>query len=147
MEEKVILLVEDNPDDVVLTRMALEKSRIVNKLVVATDGEEALEYLFGQGKYADRDSWQLPEVVLLDLKLPRVDGLEVLKQIRANPATSLLPVVILTSSSEDRDMIKSYKLGCNSFIIKPVDFNQFVNAVQQLQMYWLVLNCNPRTLK
>jgi two-component system, response regulator len=143
MEEKIILLVEDNPDDVVLTRMALEKSRIINKLVVAEDGEEALDYLFSHGKYAGRDSGQLPEVVLLDLKLPRVDGLEVLKQVRANPATSLLPVVILTSSSEDQDMIKSYKLGCNSFIVKPVDFSQFLDAVQQLEMYWLVLNRKP----
>lgn len=143
MEEKVILLVEDNPDDVVLTKMALQKSRIVNQLVVAEDGEEALDYLFGQGKYSGRDSGQLPEVVLLDLKLPRVDGLEVLKQVRANPKTSLLPVVVLTSSAEDQDIIKSYKLGCNSFITKPVDFNQFVNAVLQLELYWLVLNRNP----
>ncbi len=147
MEEKVILLVEDNPDDVVLTKMALEKSRIVNRLVVAEDGEVALDYLFSRGKFTDRDSKQMPEVVLLDLKLPRVDGLEVLRQVRANPATNLLPVVVLTSSSEDQDMIKSYKLGCNSFIIKPVDFDQFVNAVQQLQMYWLVLNRNPNSPK
>ncbi len=147
MEEKVILLVEDNPDDVVLTKMALEKSRIVNRLVVAEDGEVALDYLFSRGKFTDRDSRQMPEVVLLDLKLPRVDGLEVLRQVRANPATNLLPVVVLTSSSEDQDMIKSYKLGCNSFIIKPVDFDQFVNAVQQLQMYWLVLNRNPNSPK
>jgi two-component system response regulator len=143
VEEKVILLVEDNPDDVVLTKMALEKSRVANKVVVAQDGVEALDYLFSQGKYAGQAAVQLPEVVLLDLKLPRVDGLEVLRQIRANPTTNLLPVVVLTSSSEERDVINSYKLGCNSFIIKPVDFNQFVSAIQQLEMYWLVLNRNP----
>jgi two-component system, response regulator len=143
MEEKVILLVEDNPDDVVLTKIALEKSRVANKVIVAQDGVEALDYLFSQGKYAGQAAVQLPEVVLLDLKLPRVDGLEVLRQIRANSATQLLPVVVLTSSSEERDVINSYKLGCNSFIIKPVDFNQFVSAIQQLEMYWLVLNRNP----
>jgi two-component system, response regulator len=147
MEEKVILLVEDNPDDVVLTKMALQKSRIVNKLVVAQDGEEALDYLFDRGKSNEQNSSQLPEVVLLDLKLPRIDGLEVLRQVRANPATCMLPVVVLTSSSEDQDIIKSYKLGCNSFITKPVDFDQFVKAVQQLQMYWLVLNKNPNSPK
>lgn len=143
MDEKVILLVEDNPDDVVLTKMALEKSRIANKLVVAEDGVIALDFLFGRGEYADRDSSQLPEVVLLDLKLPRLDGIEVLKQIRANRVTKLLPVVILTSSSADKDISSSYELGCNSYITKPVDFNQFVEAVQQLQLYWLVLNRNP----
>jgi len=143
MEEKVILLVEDNPDDALLTRIALEKSHIANKLVVVEDGVEALEYLFGQGKYAGRDTSQMPEVVLLDLKLPRLDGFEVLKQIRSNPATQLLPVVILTSSSEDRDIINGYKLCCNSYITKPVDFNQFVKAVQHLEMYWLVMNKNP----
>jgi two-component system, response regulator len=143
LEEKTILLVEDNPDDVELTKMALAKSRICNKLVVANDGEEALDYLFCLGQYANRDHGQFPEVVLLDLKLPRVSGLEVLKQVRANPVTKLLPVVILTSSSMDQDIINGYTLGCNSFITKPVDFKQFVDAVQQLEMYWLVLNRNP----
>jgi CheY-like chemotaxis protein len=116
LDEKFILLVEDNPDDVELTKMALSKSRICNKLVVVNDGEEALDYLFCQGQYANRDHGQLPEVVLLDLKLPRVNGLEVLKQVRANPVTKLLPVVILTSSSMDQDILKGYTLGCNSFI-------------------------------
>jgi two-component system, response regulator len=143
MEEKTILLVEDNPDDVILTKIALEKSRISNKIVVAEDGVEALDYLFGQGKFAGRVAGKLPEIVLLDLKLPRISGLEVLKQIRANPLTSMLPVVILTSSSMDKDIISGYKLGCNSYITKPVDFNQFLNAVQQLEIYWLILNKNP----
>jgi two-component system, response regulator len=143
LDEKVILLVEDNPDDVVLTKMALAKSRVVNKVVVAEDGVEALDYLFGRGKYTGRDPGQLPEIVLLDLKLPRIDGLEVLKQIRDNPKTCLLPVVVLTCSTEDQDIIRSYKGGCNSYITKPVDFNQFVSSVQQLEMYWLVLNKNP----
>jgi two-component system, response regulator len=143
MEEKVILLVEDNPDDVALTRLALKKSRILNQLVVAEDGVIALDYLFGRGKYTGRDASHLPEVVLLDLKLPRMDGFAVLKEIRANPVTSLLPVVILTSSTMDQDVLSGYKLRCNSFITKPVDFSQFVNAIEQLQMYWLVLNRNP----
>jgi CheY-like chemotaxis protein len=121
----------------------LEKSRIANQLVVVEDGVEALDYLFCRGKYAGRDSEYLPEVVLLDLKLPRIDGLEVLKQIRANPKTMFLPVVILTSSAEERDMISSYKLGCNSYITKPVEFDQFVDAIHQLEMYWMVLNRNP----
>lgn len=143
MEEKVILLVEDNPDDIILTKIALEKSRVANKVVVAEDGVEALEYLFGQGKYSGRDTTKLPEVVLLDIKLPRISGLEVLKKIRSNPVTRLLPVVILTSSSMDRDVVGGYELGCNSYITKPVDFEQFVAAVRQLEIYWLVLNKNP----
>jgi two-component system response regulator len=143
MDAKLILLVEDNPGDVILTKMALEKSPVPYRLEVAEDGVEALDYLFGRGKYARRDIKQLPEIVLLDLKMPRLDGLEVLKRIRANPATKLLPVVILSSSTMDRDIISSYELGCNSFITKPVDFNQFVVSLQQIETYWLILNRNP----
>jgi CheY-like chemotaxis protein len=143
MDAKLILLVEDNPDDVILTKKALEKSTVPYRLEVAEDGVEALDYLFGHGKYAGRDIKQLPEVVLLDLKMPRVDGLEVLKRIRANPATKLLPVVILSSSTMDRDVISSFELGCNSLITKPVDFNQIVVSLQQLETYWLILNGNP----
>jgi two-component system response regulator len=140
LEEKIILLVEDNPDDVTLTERALKKSRIVNKLVVAKDGVEALDYLFGGGNWAGRDLSNMPEVVLLDLKLPKIDGLEVLKRIRANKHTKLLPVVILTSSKEEKDIISGYTLGANSYIRKPVNFNQFADAVRQLGLYWLVLN-------
>ncbi len=137
---KTILLVDDNPDDVQLTLRALKKSNILNEVVVAADGVEALDYLFGTGKYAGRNTEELPQVVLLDLKMPRVDGLEVLQQMRADERTKLLPVVILTTSNEDRDRIESYKLGANSYVRKPVDFNQFVEAVNQLGLYWLVLN-------
>lgn len=143
MEEKSILLVEDNPSDVELTKRALKKANIYNDLIVAEDGVEALDFLFGKGKYSGPEPRMLPVVVLLDLKLPRVDGNEVLKQIRANPATRLLPVVILTSSKEERDLVDSYESGCNSYIRKPVDFNQFAEAVRQLGLYWLVLNENP----
>lgn len=136
MTDKTILLVEDNPDDVVLTERALRKHNLANRLVVARDGVEALEYL--------RDSAHpLPEVVLLDLKLPRVDGLEVLRLVRAEPRTRLVPVVVLTSSDEERDMIASYELGANSYVRKPVDFEQFVEAARQLGLYWLVLNKVP----
>jgi CheY-like chemotaxis protein len=140
---KVILLVEDNPDDVKLTERALKKSKILNELLVAQDGVEALDYLSGTGKYAGRDTSVLPQVVLLDLKMPRMDGLEVLQRIRADERTKFLPVVVLTTSSEDRDRIESYKLGANSYIRKPVDFDQFVSAVQNLGLYWLVLNEAP----
>lgn len=143
MDMKVILLVEDNPDDVDLTIRALDKNKILNKLVVACDGVEALDYLFGAGKYAGRDTSVLPELVLLDLKLPKVDGIEVLKRLRSNELTELLPVVILTSSKEEQDIINSYKFGANSYIRKPVDFNQFIEAVRQLGLYWLVLNEPP----
>ena len=143
MKNKVILLVEDNPDDVQLTLRALKKSNILNEVVVAQDGVEALEYLFGTGKYADRDTKILPQVVLLDLKMPRMDGHEVLLRIRKDERTKLLPIVILTTSTEDRDRIDSYKLGANSYIRKPVDFSQFVEAVKQLGLYWLVLNEAP----
>jgi len=143
MKNKIILLAEDNPDDVKLTLRALKKSNILNEVVVAEDGVEVLDYLFGTGKFAGRDTSVKPQLVLLDLKMPRLDGLEVLHRIRADERTALLPVVILTTSSEDRDRIESYKLGANSYIRKPVDFNQFVDAVQQLGLYWLLLNESP----
>ena len=143
MGDKIILLVEDNPDDVQLTLRALKKNKIMNEVVVAQDGVEALEYLFGTGKYAGRDTKALPQVVLLDLKMPRMDGHEVLQRIRKDERTKLLPIVILTTSSEDRDRVESYKVGANSYIRKPVDFNQFAEAVSQLGLYWLVLNEAP----
>jgi two-component system response regulator len=143
MKNKVILLVEDNPDDVKLTMRALKKANVLNEVVVAQDGAEALEYLFGTGKYAGRDLNEKPQVVLLDLKMPKVDGLEVLQRIRADERTRLLPVVILTTSSEDKDRVSSYKLGANSYVRKPVDFNQFTEAVRQLGLYWLLLNEGP----
>ena len=143
LEEKVILLVEDNTDDVTLTERALKKSHILNKLVVAKDGVEALDYLFGTGIWAGRDISNMPEVVLLDLKLPKINGLEVLQRMRADNRTKLLPVVILTSSREEKDLIAGYTLGANSYIRKPVNFNQFVDAVRQLGLYWLVLNEAP----
>jgi two-component system response regulator len=143
MSDKIILLVEDNPDDVELTLRALKKNNIANDVVVAGDGEEALEYLTATGKYAGRPVAALPEVVLLDLKLPKAGGLEVLRSMRADPRTRLLPVVVLTSSSEETDVISSYQLGANSYIRKPVDFDQFVEAIRQLGLYWLVLNQAP----
>lgn len=143
MAEKTILLVEDNLDDVSLTKRALQKANIVNKLVVAEDGVEALDYLFCTGRHAGRNPCELPQVVLLDLKLPKIDGMEVLKKIRANSKTNLLPVVILTSSKEERDLTEGYSLGANSYIRKPVNFNQFAEAVRQLGLYWLVLNESP----
>jgi two-component system, response regulator len=138
--EKVILLVEDNADDEELTLRALAKSNIMNRVVVARDGVEALDYLFLRGAYATRDPNDGPQVVLLDLKLPKLDGLEVLRQLRGDPRTRRLPVVILTSSAEERDVLRGYDLGANSYIRKPVDFTQFVEAVRQLGLYWLVLN-------
>ena len=140
MMRKEILLVEDNPDDVELTRLAFEESKIANKLVVVSDGAAALDYLFAKGRYADRDPSQLPSIVLLDLNLPKVDGREVLQAIRANEATRTLPVVVLTTSAEPFDVEASYALGVNSYIQKPVDFEQFVWAVKQVGLYWLVLN-------
>ncbi len=141
--DRVILLVEDNPDDEELTLRALRKHNIANEVVVARDGAEALEYLFGTGKYEGRDPSDLPSVVLLDLKLPKVDGLEVLRTVRENPRTRLQPVVILTSSTEDRDRLAGYSLGANSYVRKPVDFLEFTEAVRQLGLYWLVLNELP----
>src|SRR5208283_574124 len=143
MENELILLVEDNPDDVALTLRALKKNNISNKIVVASDGVEALDYLFGTGAYAGHDI-VMPQLILLDLKLPRLDGFEVLKKIRADPRTSFLSVVILTSSKEQQDIVDGYGVGANSYIRKPVDFPQFVEAVRQLGMYWLVLNEKPR---
>ena len=140
---KRILLVEDNPDDVKLTLKALERERIANDLQIATDGVEAIDYLFAKGKFAGRDASIMPQVILLDLKMPRMDGLEVLKRIRSDEKTKLLPVVILTTSNEDKDRIESYKLGANSYIRKPVDFKQFAEAVKQLGLYWLVINEAP----
>ncbi len=140
---KFILLVEDNPDDVELTLRALAKNRIANEVVVVTDGQEALDWLHCDGPYADRDISEQPALVLLDLKLPKVDGLQVLEQMRKDPRTRLLPVVMLTSSKEERDVIASYDLGANSYVRKPVDFNEFVEAARQLGLYWLMINEAP----
>ena len=140
MDTRIILLVEDNPDDEELTIRALERSNILNEVVVAHDGAEALDYLFGTGVFAGRDTSVMPEVVLLDLKLPKVSGLEVLRRLRADERTKPLPVVVLTTSREEGDLIESYTLGANSYVRKPVDFVQFSEAVRQLGLYWLVLN-------
>ena len=143
MHNRIILLVEDNPDDVELTLRALKQNNITNKIVVARDGVEALDYLFCTGTFAGRDPSILPQVVLLDLKLPRVDGLEVLRRVREEQRTRFLPVVILTSSKEEQDLINGYSLGANSYIRKPVDFKQFTEAVRNLGLYWLLLNEVP----
>lgn len=142
-DKKIILLVEDNPDDEALTLRALRKNNILNDVVVARDGVEALDYLFGTGSYAGRDTGNQPQLVLLDLKLPKIDGLEVLRRVRDNETTRTQPVVILTTSNEERDIVASYRLGANSYIRKPVDFEQFMDAVHQLGLYWLVLNVTP----
>jgi len=141
-EHKVILLVEDNPDDVDLTIRAFRKANISNEVVVARDGVEALDYLFGTGAHAGKTNG-LPQVVLLDLKLPRVDGMEVLQRIRGDPRTRFLPVVVLTSSREEQDLVRSYELGASSYVRKPVDFKEFMDAARQLGLYWLVLNLAP----
>lgn len=143
MEDKLILLVEDNPDDEALTVRALKKNNIGNNLVVVHDGAEALDFLFGSGAFINRDVNNLPQMILLDLNLPKVGGLDVLHRIRETESTRLLPVVILTSSNEEQDLIKGYSLGANSYVRKPVDFNQFVEAVRQLGLYWLILNETP----
>lgn len=143
MEDKIILLVEDNPDDEALTLRALKKNNIRNEVVVARDGVEALDYLLATGASPGREAQAKPQVILLDLNLPKLDGLEVLRRIRADERTRLLPVVILTSSKEERDRIEGYSLGANSYIRKPVDFGQFTEAVRQLGLYWLVLNEPP----
>jgi two-component system response regulator len=147
MKEKVILLVEDNPDDQELTIRTLKKHHIMNEVVVAKDGSEALDYLFGAGKYAGRNTNDLPVVIMLDIKLPKIGGLEVLKRIRGDDRTRFLPVVILTSSDEERDLVESYKFGANSYVRKPVNFLEFQNAVQQLTLYWLILNEVPPNIR
>lgn len=139
----LLLLVEDNSDDEELTLMAFEQGGISNPVVVARDGVEALDYLFGTGIYRDRSPENLPALILLDLQLPKINGLEVLQRIRNSPKTQLIPVVILTTSTEQRDLVESYTLGCNSYIQKPVDYDQFLNVIQQLGMYWLVINSPP----
>jgi two-component system, response regulator len=140
MDDKVILLVEDNADDELLTLRALKKNNIRNEVVVARDGSEALDYLFGTGIHAGRDLTVMPQIILLDLKLPKVDGFEVLSRVRSSEATKFLPVVILTTSNEDQDRIRGYGLGANSFVRKPVEFDKFIEAVRQLGLYWLILN-------
>jgi CheY-like chemotaxis protein len=140
---KSILLVEDNPDDEALTIRALRKAHVSNEIVVARDGAEALDYLFAEGKYQGRDLALQPQIVLLDLKLPKIDGLQVLERIRADKRTELIPVVILTTSKEEKDLIGSYRLGANSYVAKPVDFVEFTEAVKSLGMYWLLINERP----
>jgi two-component system response regulator len=147
MNSKKILLVEDNPSDVKLTKRALEQNQITNELIVAEDGAEALDYLYATGQHTGRNVRDIPAVVLLDLKLPKIDGLEVLKKIRANEFTRLMPVVVLTSSDQEVDMIASYNLGANSYIRKPVNFQQFTEAVRTLGLYWLLLNEPPPQVK
>ncbi len=147
MKDKTILLVEDNEHDVFLTQRALRKNNIGRRLVVANDGEAALDYLFGRGEHAGRDLSEMPELTLLDLNMPKVDGLEVLRQVRANPLTRSLPVVVLTSSKEEADIIKSYSNGCNAYVAKPVDFDEFAEAVRQLESFWLALNQPPPAVK
>ena len=147
MKDRVILWVEDNPDDVELTKMAFEKNNIANRVIVAKDGVEALDYMFGTGLYAGRNAKDIPIVILLDLKLPKIDGLEVLKSIRQNEFTRLTPVVILTSSAEEKDVVNGYNMGASSYIRKPVNFEQFTDAIKHLGLYWLVWNEPPPPLK
>lgn len=147
MDKELILLVEDNPDDVLLTKRAFKKSNILNELVVARDGVEALDYLFGTGAYEGRDLSIMPVLILLDLRLPKLDGIDVLRRIRDDERTKLIPVVVLTTSKEQKDLIESYSLGANSYISKPVDFDQFVHAVRQLGLYWVLLNVPPPIMR
>lgn len=146
MKKRIILLVEDNPDDEALTLKAFKKNNILNEVVVARDGAEALDFLFCKGAFSGRDKNEVPELILLDLKLPKIDGLEVLKEIKTNQKTQLIPVIILTSSSEEKDILKSYELYANSYIRKPVDFEQFSEAIRELGVYWLVLNETPHKI-
>jgi two-component system response regulator len=141
--EKTIMLVEDNPDDEELTLRALRKASIANDVFVARDGREALDFLFGTGQHAGREPQTMPAVVLLDLKLPKLDGIDVLQRMRADPRTRLVPVVVLTSSSEDEDMLRSYQSGANSYVRKPIEFSEFAHAVTQLGMYWMLINQTP----
>jgi len=143
IRDETILLVEDNPDDVELTLRAFRKNNIANEVVIARDGVEALDYLFGSGAYTDRDTTDMPRIILLDLKMPKLDGLQVLEHLRADERTKLTPVVILTSSKEEQDLISGYKSGANSYVRKPVDFNKFVEAVHQIGLYWLLINEAP----
>jgi two-component system response regulator len=143
MSEKMILLVEDNPDDEELTLRALRQAKVANDIFVARDGAEAVEFVFGEGRHAGRDTSKMPAVILLDLKLPKLSGLDVLQRLRADERTKLVPIVVLTSSSEDEDMLKSYRSGANSYVRKPVEFGAFVNAVSQLGVYWVLLNQPP----
>lgn len=143
MSEKMVLVVEDNPDDEELTLRALRQGKVANEIVVTRDGSEALEFMFGTGKYAGRDTTKMPAVILLDLKLPKLSGLDVLERLRSDPRTKLVPVVVLTSSSEDEDMLRSYRSGANSYVRKPVEFGAFASAVGQLGIYWMLLNQPP----
>ena len=141
--EVEILLVEDNPNDAELALRALKKHNLANHVAVVTDGEEALEFVFARGKYGHRNIGNGPRIILLDLKLPKVDGLEVLRAIKSDPRTKIIPVIVLTSSKEEKDIVESYKLGVNSYILKPVDFDKFVDAVKEIGYYWLLLNQSP----
>ncbi len=143
MDKATILLIEDNPDDVELTLHAFQKNHMANEVVVAGDGAEGLDYLFGTGKYADRNADEPPALILLDLQLPKIGGLEVLRKVRGDERTKRIPVVILTTSDEEEDIVNGYNGGANSYMRKPVDFNEFVNAVKQLEVYWMVLNTPP----
>ena len=143
MNQTTILLIEDNPDDVELTLHAFQKNHMANDVVVATDGAEGLDYLFGTGKYAGRDADEAPALILLDLQLPKIGGLEVLRKVREDERTKRIPVVILTTSDEEEDIVNGYNGGANSYLRKPVDFAEFMNAVKQLEMYWMVLNTPP----
>lgn len=138
-----ILIVEDNPNDAEMALRALKKNKLTNNVLVVEDGEQALNFIFCKGEYSDRTNESVPKMILLDLKLPKVDGLEVLKEVKSNPETKMIPVIVLTSSKEERDIVESYKLGVNSYIVKPVDFDKFVDAVRDLGLYWLLLNESP----
>ncbi len=143
MDSKFILLIEDSEDDIKLTEMAFKENNIKNELVVLRDGAEAMDYIFCKGTYSNRDKNKLPALILLDIKLPKINGIEVLKQLRSNIRTKLIPVVILTSSKEEKDLINGYSFGCNSYVRKPVNFNEFTGAMKQLGLYWIILNEEP----